>query len=74
MDKEIAGQPLWLWGLGAVIVVGGYLYFRSHSSTSSSGTPSSGTGQGGTGKDVSQSSFKETIKDWQGAPSKKKKA
>lgn len=66
MDKEVLGQPVWLWAAGAVVVIGGYLYFRSHSSTAS--TSSSGTGQGGTGKDTSQSSFKETIKNWQSSP------
>lgn len=59
MDKEVFGQPVWLWGIGLVVVVGGYLYFRSHSASSSA--PGTGQGQGGTGKDVSQSSFKEWI-------------
>lgn len=72
MDKEVLGQPLWLWGLGAVIVVGGYLYFRSHQSSSSSGTPSAGT-PGGGGKSSSTSSFKEWITQHQGPPHKKHK-
>lgn len=55
MDKKIAGQPLWLWALGAVVVVGGYLYFKSHSSqqaqpSGQQGPPSKST-----------SSFKEWI-------------
>lgn len=70
MDREIAGQPLWLWVTGAGIVILGYLYFRSHSSASSApqdtGAPPTST-----------SSFKESIKDWQSPPTthktKKKK-
>jgi hypothetical protein len=75
MDRELAGQPLWLWAVGAGVVVLGYLYFRSHSST----TPASSSGQpaGGAGKSTETSSFKETITNLQGPPSpqhKKKKA
>jgi hypothetical protein len=67
LKKEVAGQPIWLWGVAAVVVVGGYLYIRSKSSSAapSAGT---GTGTGGGGKDTS--SFKETIKDWQSSPTK----
>ena len=69
MDKQLAGQPLWLWGLGAVIVVGGYLYFKSRSSSSSQ--PSAPAGGGG--KSTSTSTFKETITNLQGPPSPGKK-
>ena len=73
MDKEVAGQPLWLWAVGAAVVIGGFLYFRSHGSSaaSSSGQPASG---GSKSKDTS--SFKETITNLQGPPApghKKKK-
>jgi hypothetical protein len=26
--KEFLGQPLWIWGAGAVALVGGYVYLR----------------------------------------------
>lgn len=26
--RTLGGQPLWLWGVGAVVVVAGYLYLR----------------------------------------------
>ena len=63
MDKEFAGQPLWLWLAGAGVVVLGYLYFKSHSSQ-----PSQQAQTGGTGKSTSTSSFKEWIVQHQ-APS-----
>jgi hypothetical protein len=68
LKKEVAGQPIWLWGVAAVVVVGGYLYIRSRSSsaTPSAGTSTGGGGGGGGGKDTS--SFRETIKDWQSSP------
>lgn len=65
LKKEVAGQPLWLWGLGAVIVIGGYLYFRSQSSGSSA---SSGSGSGA-GQEKSSDDINETIKDFQSSPS-----
>jgi hypothetical protein len=68
MDKQLAGQPLWLWGLGAVIVVGGYLYFKSHSSSSAQ-QPAPGGG----GKSTSTSTFHETITNLQQPPSPGKK-
>lgn len=71
MKQEVAGQPLWLWAVGAVVIVGGYLYFRSHQSASS-GTPSAGT-PGSGGKSSSTSSFKEWITQHQGPPHKHKK-
>lgn len=72
MKQEVAGQPLWLWAVGAAVVIGGYLYFRSHQSSSSSSTPSAGT-PGGGGKSSSTSSFKEWITQHQGPPSPHKK-
>jgi hypothetical protein len=46
MQKEILGQPAWLWAVGAVVLVGGYLYLRSHSSSSASGQQKpAGSGQ-----------------------------
>ena len=38
MKKEIAGQPAWLWAVGAGLVIVGYLYFKSHSASSVSYT------------------------------------
>ena len=69
MDKEFAGQPLWLWLVGAGIIVVGYLWFKSHSSSQAPAQT------GGTGKSTSTSSFKEWIVQHQ-APSTthKKKA
>lgn len=72
MDKEIAGQPLWLWLAGAGVVVLGYLWFKSHSSSTSQPSGSSGQAQ----PSKSTSSFRETITDLQSAPTpstKKKK-
>ena len=47
-QKEVAGLPVWMWGVGALVLVGGFLYLRSHSgSSASSGQQASGTGQGG---------------------------
>lgn len=31
--KKFGGQPLWVWGLGAAVVAGGYLYFHGKSAT-----------------------------------------
>lgn len=71
MDKEVAGQPLWLWAVGAVVIVGGFLYFRSHqSSSATSGQGAGQSGGGGGGKFTSRSSFQETITELHSHPSK----
>ena len=62
MDKEIGGQPLWIWLVGAAVVIGGYLYIIHKSSSSSGQQPA----PGGTNK--STSTFSETIKDLQSPP------
>ncbi len=69
MNKEVAGQPGWLWPVGAVVIVGGYLYFTHRAKSASSATPG-GTGQGG-GKSSSTSSFKEWLVQHQGGPAPK---
>lgn len=67
MDKEFAGQPLWIWLVGAVVVVGGYLYL-THGSKASAQQPAAG----GT-PEKSTSTFSETIKDLQSNPKPVKK-
>jgi hypothetical protein len=37
MHKEVFGVPAWMWGVGAVVVVGGYLYLSHKSASSSAG-------------------------------------
>ena len=64
MDKEFAGQPLWLWLVGAGVVVVGIWWFTRHQSQGQSAAQT-----GGTGKSTSTSSFKEWITQHQ-APSK----
>lgn len=39
MDKKFLGQPVWLWVVGAVVVVGGYLYLK-HKQPTPTGQPS----------------------------------
>lgn len=68
MDKEIGGQPLWIWLVGAVVVVGGYLYFKSHRSAAAPTQPDSSTQPS-----TSTSSFRETITNLQSNPKPKKK-
>lgn len=66
MDKEIAGQPMWLWAVGAGVVILGYLYIKHQQS---SAAPSGqGSGSGGAGKYHDTSSFKETITNLHGPP------
>jgi hypothetical protein len=68
VTKEFGGQPLWVWLVGAVAVIGGYLYFRSHSTSSSSAA--GGQGGGGQGRAASpgfsNASFTEWITQHQG--------
>jgi hypothetical protein len=72
VKKEVAGQPVWLWAVGAVVIVGGYLYFtHKASSASSASSPGSGTGQGG--KSSNTSMFKEWLVQHQGGPKPKPK-
>jgi len=73
VKKEIAGQPVWLWGLGAVVVVGGYLYFTHRAKSASSSGSSGGQGGQGGGKSSSTSSFKEWLVQHQGGPGPKPK-
>jgi len=67
VKRELAGQPLWIWVVGAVVVVGGYLWFRHQQSTAATtpSAPGGGSGGGG-GKDTS--TVNEQIKEWQSAP------
>jgi|SRR6516162_7221230 hypothetical protein len=71
MKKEIAGQPAWLWAVGAGLVIVGYLYFKSHSASSSApaggGTPGGGGG-GGTATGGGQWSLKEWVTQHQASP------
>ena len=69
IHKEFLGQPAWLWAVGAVVIVGGYLYIK-HQSSSASTSGSGTSGQGG--QDKSSSNLKETITDWQSPPSNPK--
>jgi hypothetical protein len=66
VKRELAGIPLWIWGVGAAVVVGGYLWIR-HSSGGKSGqgqtTPGVPVVVGG-----GSSSFMEWIKQHQGSP------
>jgi len=72
VKKEIAGQPVWLWAVGAVVVVGGYLYFTHRASSASPSGTGSGTGQPA-GKSSSSSTFKEWLVQHQGGPHPKPK-
>lgn len=67
MKKEIAGQPVWLWMLGAGAVVLGYLYFKSRSSQQPGQQGGQG-GRAGTATGGGQYSFKEWITQHQGPP------
>lgn len=70
MDKTFAGQPLWLWAVGAAVVIGGYLYITHKSGTSSASTPAPTSGGGGKGK--STTTIHETITDLQSPPKRVK--
>lgn len=63
MKKELAGIPLWIWGVGAVVVVGGFLWLRHQQAAK----PAAGQGQGG-GQYKSTDSINEQIKEWQSPP------
>lgn len=63
MKKELAGIPLWIWGIGAAVVVGGFVWLRHQQSAKPSGQ-----GQGGGGQYKSTDSINEQIKEWQSAP------
>ena len=71
MKQEVLGQPVWLWALGAVAIVGGYWYFSSKASASSASSGSPAVPQQ---KSSSTTTLKETITDWQGPPKRKHKA
>jgi hypothetical protein len=46
MHKEVMGLPAWMWGVGAVVLIGGYLYLSHKSSSSASGQQKpAGSGQ-----------------------------
>jgi hypothetical protein len=64
VKKEIAGQPVWLWAVGAAVVIGGYVYFTRRAAPASAGGQS---GQGG-GKSTSSTNIKEWIVQHQGGP------
>lgn len=70
MDKKIAGQPAWLWAIAAVVVVGGYLYFK-HTQSGAAAQPAQPAQP--MGQSTSHSTFSETIKDMQSHPKPKKK-
>jgi hypothetical protein len=71
VKKDFLGQPVWLWAVGAVVVIGGYLYFTRHTSQPAAGAAAGQGGQAG-GKSTSTSSFQEWITQHQGGPSKSK--
>ena len=45
MKDEVLGQPVWLWLVGAGIVIVGVWYFKNHSSSSAAGTGQQPSGQ-----------------------------
>lgn len=77
MQKKVAGLPAWMWGAGAVVLVGAYLYLR-HSSASSAGSsqqkPSGGRPVafvgGGSPTGLSMEQFLLILEDLQGHKSK----
>ena len=64
MKKEIAGIPVWIYAIGAAVVIGGYLWIKHQQSSTSAGTPGQGTG----GQGKSTSSISEQITEWQSSP------
>lgn len=70
MDKEIAGQPMWVWLVGAGVVIVGYLYFKSRSSAApatSTSTPAAST-SGGTSQTTQSKTVKRSIVDLHSHP------
>jgi len=67
------GQPAWLWAIGAVVVVGGYLWLKHSQSSSSSSSGSGGTptGKGGAGATITTGSFQEWVTQHQGSPKRR---
>lgn len=66
MKKEILGQPLWLWAVGAAVIVGGYLYIRHQQSAATPGQ--GGTGSGSTASPQDTSSFNDWIEQHDASP------
>lgn len=68
--KEIAGLPVWMWGVGGLAVVLGYLYFKSHSSSQKGKGQGQGAGRQafvvGSPTGLSAEQLLLILKDWQG--------
>ena len=62
MKRDFLGQPLWLWGVGAAVVIGGFLYLRHKSGTAAAADSAGAAAQ----PEKSTSSFKEWITQHQG--------
>jgi hypothetical protein len=64
VKDEIFGQPVWLWLIGAGVVVVGVWYFKNHSSSSApgNGQPS------GQQSPYGNTTFIDWAKQHQGAP------
>lgn len=67
--KELMGLPIWMWAAGAVVLIGGYLYLKSHSSQSQQGQGQGG-GKGqvfavGSQTGLSYEQLLLILKDWQ---------
>lgn len=75
--KQVMGLPLWMWGVGAVVLVGGYLYMR-HSSASSASSQQKPAGSGqpvaviGSPTGLSLEQFLLLLQDMQGGHGKGK--
>lgn len=75
LHKQVMGLPAWMWGVGALVVVGGFLYLRhSASSKASSQQKPAGSGQPiavvGSPTGLSLEQFLLLLEDMQGGKSK----
>ena len=73
--KQFLGLPAWMWAVGGVAVVAGYLYIKSKSSSQQPSGQGTGGGRGGSGgggapTGWSSASFMSWIQDHQGTPPK----
>jgi hypothetical protein len=75
--KELFGQPYWMWAVGGLVVVGGYLYLRSKSKntgqSSGGGTGTSAGGGGGQRFGVTFTDLSQWLRDHQKPPARKRK-
>lgn len=77
LKKPVMGLPAWMWGVGAVVLVGGYLYLRHSSSSSASSSQQKPTGGqpvavvgGGSPTGLSMEQLLLMFEDLQGSKSK----